>query len=119
MFFEVESNPNTESSVFLRFKEMHPPRRVSQIKTYDRSPQGEWCWVVGWTDDPVNPVGSALAQRVEDSGAGTAYVVYGGIWGIRLKPVSFQEDWDLKSPHQWGEPYLSLADERDLRYEEP
>jgi hypothetical protein len=116
MFVEVEPNPNCQQSLFARFKEIGPARRVLQVRSFERQPQGEWCWVTGWRDDQAQPRCAALAQPVEDSGAGAAYVVFGGCWGIRLKPVSLEEDWALESPNQWGEPYLSLADSRDIRY---
>ena len=118
MFIEVESNPNCEQSLCARFKEIGPARRVLQIKSFERHPQGEWCWVTGWSDDAEQPCCPAQAQRVEDSGAGLSYLIFGGLGGIRLKPVSVTEDWDLQSANQWGEPYLLLADSRDIRYEE-
>ncbi|WP_447980377.1 hypothetical protein [Candidatus Nitrospira bockiana] len=118
MVVEVEPNPNCEQAVFARFKEAGCQRPVFQVKSYDRVPEGEWCWVTGWTDDPEQPMSGASLQPVEDSGAGIAYLVFGGIWGIRLKPVTLEEDWDLASPNQWGEPYLLLADPRDARSED-
>ena len=118
MFVEVESNPNCEQSVFARFKEAGPAKRITQVRSYERSPQGEWCRITGWTDDAAGPFCPAYAQLVEDSGAGLAYLVYGGLWGVRLKPVALDEDWDLESANQWGEPYLSLADAKDLRFAE-
>jgi hypothetical protein len=117
MFVEVESNPNCEGSIFARFKEAGPARAVVQVRSFERSAQGEWCWVTGWTDDPDHPCCPAYAQVVEDSGAGLTHLVYGGIWGIRLKPVTLAEDWSLESPNQWGEPYLSLADMKDVVFE--
>jgi len=116
MFVEVESNSNCESSVCARFKEIGPARRVIQVKSFERRMQGEWCWVTGWSDDPEHPSCPAFAQPVEDSGAGLTCLVFGGLWGLRLKPVSLKENWALESPNQWGEPYLSLADPRDLIY---
>lgn len=118
MFVEVESNPNCETSCFARFKETGSPRRVAQVRSFERSAHGEWCWITGWTDDSERPQCSAYAQTVEDSGAGLTHLIYGGVWGVRLKPVSSPEGWDLESPHQWGEPYLSLADAKDIRYED-
>lgn len=118
MVVEVESSENCEASVFMRFKEVEPARPVSQVRIYDRVAKGEWCWVCGWTDHPTDPRIAALAQRVEDSGAGLAYLVFGGFYGIRLKPVAIDEEWDLASSRQWGEPYLLLADAADLRYED-
>jgi len=119
MFVEVESNRNWESSVFLRFKEVAPAQPVSHVKIYDRTSRGEWCAVTGWCDDCDQPVCSAHAQKVEDSGAGVTFLVFGGNYGVRLKPEKCQDDWDLEQPEQWGEAYLSLSDERDLRYTQP
>jgi hypothetical protein len=119
MFIEVDNNPNCDSSIFARFNELGPRREVLQIRTFERRPEGEWCWVTGWTDDPAQPRCPAYAQTVEDSGAGIAHLIFGGVWGIRLKPIALQEDWDLHSNSQWGEPYLSLSDPHDIRYVAP
>jgi hypothetical protein len=116
MIVEVESNENCETSSFARFKEVGPARPVLQVRLYDRNPAGEWYWVTGWSDQADAPVCPAYAQPVEDSGAGLAYLVYGGLYGLRFKPVDRDEPWSLESPHQWGEAYLSLASDHDLRY---
>ena len=118
MVVEVEPNPNCEQSVCARFKEAGQARRAVQINIFERKSEGEWCWVTGWTDDPGCSCCPAQAQRVEDSGAGLAYIIFGGIGGIRLKPVSLAEAWDVNSANQWGEPYLLLADPKDIQYEE-
>lgn len=112
---EVESNDNCESSFFARFKEAGPARPVLQVRLYDRNPVGEWYWVTGWSDNNQAPACPAYMQLVEDSGAGLTHLVYGGIYGLRFKPLDIDEPWSLESPHQWGEAYLSLADDRDLR----
>ena len=116
MYVEVESNPNCEGSVFLRFKEIAPCKPISHIKIYDHDPKGEWCAVVGWCDDIEQPICEAFAQLVEDSGAGMALLVYGGNFGIRLKRKEMPEQWDLESQNQWGEAYLLLSDDRDIQY---
>ena len=116
MLVDVEGNPNCESSVFLRFKQVAPAQPVSHVKIYDRDFRGEWCAVTGWCDDSDQPACSAYAQKVEDSGAGVTLLVFGGNYGVRLKPENCQDKWDLEHPEQWGEAYLSLSDERDLRY---
>jgi len=108
MFVEVESNPYCESSIFLRFKELGPARKVTHIKIYDRVPKGEWYKIVGLCDDPQQPTCPAYAQKVEDSGAGHAYVVFGGNWGIRLTSLA----------NSLVEPYLSLGDRSDIQYED-
>ena len=116
MYVEVEPNPNCESSIFVRFREQGPVRPVVQVRLYDRTSSGEWCWVTGWREDAVNPLCPAWAQPVEDSGAGVVYLVAGGNWGLRLRPVEIDEEWGLDSPRQWGEGYLLLADRRDIRF---
>ncbi len=116
MIVEIESNENCETSVFARFKEIAPARLVLQVRLYDRNPAGEWYWVTGWIDDELTPACPAHAQLVEDSGAGLTYLVYGGLYGLRFRPLDSEEPWGLESPHQWGEAYLSLASDGDLRY---
>jgi hypothetical protein len=118
MIVEVESNDNCETGFFGRFKEVSPARPVNQVKLYDRDPAGEWYWITGWSDDEHTPACPAYAQLVEDSGSGLTHLIYGGICGLRFKPIRIKEAWNIESPHQWGETYLSLASDRDLRYAE-
>jgi len=116
MIVEVESNDNCEASFFARFKEAGPARPVVHVRLYERNPAGEWFWVTGWSDNEATPECPAYAQLVEDSGAGLTCLVYGGIYGLRFKPLDNDEAWSLASPNQWGETHLSLSSERDLRY---
>lgn len=116
MIVEVESNDNCEASFFARFKEAAPARPVIQVRLYDRNPAGEWYWVTGWSDNATAPPCPAYAQLVEDSGAGLTQLVFGGLYGLRFKPIQPDEPWSITNPSQWGEAYLSLASERDLRY---
>ena len=116
MIVEVESNDNCETGFFARFKEVGPARPVVQVRLYERNPTGEWCWVTGWSDNEQAPTCPAYVQLIEDSGSGLAHLVYGGIYGLRFKPITSDEPWSLVSPHQWGEAYLSLSDARDLHY---
>lgn len=116
MYVEVDANPNCEHSVFMRFRELGPGQPVSQVCVYDCVSTGEWCRVTGWRDDPSAPVCPAMAQPVEDSGAGTVYLVSGGNGGIRLQLLETDEEWSLDSARQWGEAYLLLTDQRDVRF---
>jgi hypothetical protein len=117
MYLEVEENPNCDSSVSMRFKELAPARPVRKVRVEDRGSQPEWCWVVGWCDDPEEPICPVYAQKVEESGAGRAFLIFGGNFGIRLKPIRLDEDWNLKSPNQWGEPFLLFGDSRAIEFE--
>ena len=118
MIVEVESNDNCEGSFFARFKEAGPARQVVRVRLYEKNPAGEWYWVTGWSDHDASPPCPAYAQLIEDSGAGLAYLVHGGLYGLRFKPINIEEPWSLESPHQWGETHLSLSSERDLSYAE-
>lgn len=118
MYVEVEANANCEESVFVRFREQGPPRPVVQVRLYDRVSTGEWYWVTGWHPGPAQPLCAATTQPVEDSGSGVVYLVSGGSWGLRLKPVRVNEEWALESTAQWGEAYLLLTDRRDIRFAE-
>ena len=114
MYLEVDDNPNHPGSVSMRFKELGPPRPIKQLRVSDRNSQGELCWVTGWCDNPGQPLCPAFAQQVEDSGQGLAYLIYGGNWGVRFKPVDLDEDWDLDSSNQWGEAFLLISDPRSI-----
>jgi hypothetical protein len=58
-----------------------------------------------------------MARKVEDSGEGICYLVYGGAWGLRLKEASSQEEWSLEDNSQWAEPFLLLpSDGQDIRF---
>ena len=116
MYLEVDENPNYPASVSMRFKELGPARMIKQLRISDRKSGGELCWVTGWCDDPKHPLCPAYAQQVEESGQGMAYLIYGGNWGIRLKPVTLEENWDLSSPNQWGEAFLLIGDPRSIVY---
>ncbi len=118
MFLEVEENPNCKGMDMMRFKELGPARRLVQVRLNDRIPEGEWYWITGWANTQDDPHCPAYGRPIEDSGIGMAYLVYGGNCGIRLKPVNITEEWDLNSPHQWGEPYLVLTSLQDLRFEQ-
>ncbi|MEK6683967.1 MAG: hypothetical protein AABY46_04840 [Nitrospirota bacterium] len=116
MYFEVDENPNWLGSVSMRFKELGPARTIKQLRVSDRDSEGPLCWVTGWCDDAKQPLCPAYVQPVEESGLGLAYLIYGGNWGVRFKPVSLNEDWDLKNPDQWGEPFLLISDLRSVVY---
>ncbi len=93
-----------------------PPKPVIQVRLYDRNPAGEWYWVTGWSDNVESPPCPAYGQLVEDSGSGLAYLVYGGLYGLRFSPAHLNEPWSLTSPSQWGEAYLLLAGDHDVKY---
>jgi hypothetical protein len=74
----VDPNPNAPEGCGLRFKATDAPRPVARVRL-----EGRWCRVVGWSR-----AGECAAQQavVEDSGAGSAVLIFGGDFGIRLFP---------------------------------
>jgi hypothetical protein len=113
MFLRFEENPNFGFADDRMFQERSEPRVATQVLRH-RNGSDVWCAVTG-----INNVGQpqpALVRKVEDSGDGICYLVYGGLWGIRLKEPTCEDEWALDDVHQWGEPFLLLpADGADIR----
>lgn len=113
---DIAPNPNCDPVDLRVFNDVEPPRRVAQV-CLERTPgQPEWCEVTGWSAEGA--VAPARAQRVDDSGEGLAMLITGGSAGLRLRPAGKGGDWRLDDVGQWGEPFLLLADDGEIRYEE-
>jgi hypothetical protein len=114
VFLRFEENPNTGFVDDRVFQERSESRTVTHVLRR-RGGKDVWCPVVG-----LNNVGvpePALACKVEDSGEGICTLVYGGLWGVRLKDPSCQDPWSVDDPHQWGEAFLLLpGDGADLKF---
>ncbi len=111
-YVDVEPNPNCLMAANQVYKNLGEPFRVAAVRIYEGEPEGRLFAVCGWSGGE-GPAG-AYAVRVEDSSAGAAYVVYGGDWGIRLRPAESMADWSLHDADQRGETHLVLADAEDL-----
>jgi len=134
MYIEIEANPNCAAREAMRYRELGPAQPIVRVRIFDRREEGEWCLITAVQGDGPEPWGQALVRRVEDSGVGVAYLVFGGAWGIRLCPIdrahpssvtdersipsSVTDEccppWSFDDPDQWGEPYLVLTDPQDL-----
>lgn len=114
VYIEVEENPNCPARDPMRYRELAAPMVVTKVRLFDRRDDGEWCLVTGVRNSPLDPWEPARVRKVEDSGTGVAYLVYGGLWGIRLCPVDRIHPWSFSEQDQWGEPYLLLTDFNDL-----
>ncbi len=115
MFLRFEENPNCGFVDDRVFAERTEPRAVTHVLRR-RQGQDVWCPVTG-LDEQARPR-PALARKVEDSGEGMCWLVYGGLWGLRLKEPSCQDPWSIDDSHQWGEPFLLLpSDGADLRFQ--
>ncbi len=112
VFIEIEPNPNCEAHGFFAFEESGEARAVKALRMETQG--GEEWWDVTGVDTGGKFV-NARTQKVADSGAGYGFLIFGGAWGIRLKPSGFKEEWDLKSARQKGEAYVVFAEETDIR----
>ena len=99
----VTPHPNLSEGCEQRFKaaDAAAPAPIAAL-SYD----GRACAVSGWSSHRGGSPCPAFTVRVEDSGAGTAILLYGGDWGVRLAPTD-------GSPPLY-EPYLLLSDDSVL-----
>lgn len=107
----VDANDNCPMSAQQVYKTLDEPTKVTGVRIYEGGPEGVLYDITGWSEQ--GPV-SAYAVGVEDSSAGAAILVYGGDWGVRLRPAGSGSGWDLGSADQYGETHLVLADREDI-----
>src|SRR5688572_7400092 len=84
----------------MRWKAESPTRVVKTVRYSPETGAPAICDVTGWSADGPCP---ATAVTVEDSGGGTAVLVWGGDRGLRLVPT--------EGGPTVGEPYLLLSPE--------
>lgn len=105
---EIEENENCSGVPERVYEALGEPVRVSRVKAYQPRGPYDWCRVTGWSSEGDGEPVEAYCVKVRDSGAGTAYMVYGGDWGVRLMAGGADERRSLDSQAQWGEPYILL-----------
>ena len=114
MHLEIESNPNCQENHEFVFNELGIPEPVRAILVGDEGKETE-CDVAGV--DAQGRCVQAMGVKIADSSDGIAYMIYGGAWGIRLRPAKFRhEPWDLKNKNQWGEPFKIYGKKEDIFY---
>ncbi len=99
----IDPNPNCPDGCSQRFQATSVPRPVCLIRYAPGGGETILCDVTGWSSAGNGAPCGARAVRVEDSGSGTATLVYGGDWGVRLTPRDGRG--------AFGEPYLLVDDE--------
>ena len=110
---EIDPNANCEPVDMRVFHDLSPAARVSHVRLEREPGCPAWFELTGWTADGA-PC-PALAQKVDDSGDGIALLVRGGDAGLRFRPEADTAAWSLEAAAQWGESFLLIADEHDLR----
>ena len=114
MQIEVEDNPNCAGSGQFVFNELEKPRRVAGLlaEIGGRETRCEVSAVSG-----PGRFGEAWAVKIADSGAGFAWLIYGGAWGIRLKPEGGAgAPWSFDDKRQWGEPFKIYGEENEILF---
>jgi hypothetical protein len=113
MELEVYDNPNCRGSGQLVFNDQEEaPRRVTGMVV--TTPTGDAvCDVTGVGDGGM--FCPAFAVKVNDSGEGTAFLIYGGSWGLRFRrKTDAARSWDLQDTLQWGESYKVYGSAEDI-----
>jgi len=105
MYLLIEENPNCAPDERV-FSTSGEKRGVNQV-LIDLPGQGAtWCDVCGVEENGA--FGPAFGQRVEDSSDGTAWLIFGGTWGLRLRPEKSESAWSLTDSAQSGRAFLVL-----------
>ena len=81
----VEANDACEECA-LRFKAEDEPRTIGTVRYHGDDDLPIECDVTGWSSENGGSPVAALACTIEDSSSGTAILVWGGDWGLRLTP---------------------------------
>ena len=115
IFVDVEAGDNCPYSLQSFFSGLDEPQQVSQVRLYLKPGAGELYDVTGWTEDGPCP---AMGAKVEDSGQGYAYLIYGGDGGLRYSPAGSSAPWSPEASDQWGDSHLLLSDESDIVWAE-
>ncbi len=114
IWIEIEENPNC-GYLPLRTYSSSGEEQSAPSALLSYAANGEVTEVTGWDPDDGGSPCDVRWLRVGDSGEGESILVYGGDWGVRLRPYPGRTEWSMTAPDQSGEPYLLLAPEVTIR----
>ena len=109
---EILDNPNCQGTERV-FHDVEAPQPVACVRVGRDGGSPAWYELTGWTT--AGDSCGAHLQKVDDSGAGVSFLVFGGDAGLRLRPAGASGPWSLNDEAQWGEPFLLLGDVEDVR----
>lgn len=103
MYLMIEENPNCAPDERM-FAHHGEPVRVAAVHA-DPSGTGSRWYAISAVDSngSFHP---AEAIRIDDSSDGTAWLIFGAAWGLRLRPAESVEPWSLNDAEQAGVPFL-------------
>ena len=115
MYLLVDENPNCAPEERM-FSTTGQAVMVEQVLLRTPSGKETWCHLTAVDAGPA--FSTAQGIQVEDSGAGVAWLIYGGAWGVRLKEANNPTAWSLENTTQWGLPFLVLdASGSEIRFQ--
>ena len=111
IYIEVDENDNCEYMPLMLYEAHADAVPVARVVLDEpgRAP-GEY-QVTGWSSDNGGAPCAAMYCPVSDSGQAVVHLIFGGDWGIRMKPANSTAEWSIDDPEQFGEPYVMLMDE--------
>ena len=111
IYLETDDNPNCEYMPLMLYEAHADAVPVTRIVLDEPGrPPGVY-QVTGWSSEGDGTPCPAMYAPVSDSGQAVVHLVFGGDWGIRMKPDDSTADWSIDDPEQFGEPYIMLMDE--------
>ncbi len=114
IYIEVEENDNCDYMPMQLYEARGDPVVIDRVRLFEPDrPHGVY-EVTGWSSEGGGSPVQALYSPVSDSGQAEVHLVYGDDWGVRMRPNGSDEEWDLESSDQFGEPYLMLTDRADV-----
>ena len=111
IYIEVEDNDNCDYMPMQVYEPQAESRPVTRVLLEEPDRPHGLYEVTGWSSEGDGTPVEAIYAPVSDSGQARAHLIYGSDWGVRLRPVELDEEWDVESPNQFGEPYLILLDD--------
>ncbi len=117
IWVETEENDNCEWMPLQVYEAHENPRPVRHLRLEDPDHPFGIYEITGWSSEEGGSSCPAMYAPVSDSGQAVVHLVYGGDWGIRLRPEGSTDEWSVTNDSQHGEPYLMLIDGSDLIFE--
>ena len=114
VYLEVEDNDNCEYMPMQAYEMHGDPIPIARVRLLQEGEPEQVYRVTGWSSENGGIPCPAMCVPVSDSGQALVHLIYGADWGIRLMADSVEEDWDITSKNQFGEPYLMLTDNSDV-----
>ena len=95
IYIEVDDNANCEYMPLMLYEAHADAVPVSQIVIDEPGRPPGIYQVTGWSSEGDGAPCPAMYAPVSDSGQAVVHLVFGGDWGIRMKPAESSADWDI------------------------